>query len=311
MASGFSMDREAATSGTFERQASAFRRWVAADGSTDFPVETGRYHLYICWACPWAHRTAIGRRVMGLEDAIGMSAVDPIRDARGWRFSGGEYVDPVNGFEFLAEAYAATDPDFDGRVSTPVLWDTETARIVNNESGDILRMLVTDFAAVAEHPVELHPTDLAGAIDALEAELYDGLNNAVYRAGFATSQAAYETDARRVFATLDRLDARLTGSRYLLGEGITEADWRAFTTLVRFDAVYATHFKCNVRRIVDYPALWGYTRDLYQQPGIAETVRMDEIKAHYYRTHPMINPSGIVPIGPELDFTAPHGRDAL
>jgi putative glutathione S-transferase len=302
------MGREASSSGAFERQASAFRQWVSADGSTDFPVEAGRYHLYICWACPWAHRTAIARRLMGLEDAIGMTAVNPIRDARGWRFTGGEYTDPLNGFEFLAQAYTATDPAFDGRVSTPVLWDRETGRIVNNESGDILRMLGTVFAPVAEHPVELYPAAQAQAIDRIEAELYEGLNNAVYRAGFATSQAAYETDARRVFATLERLEERLTGSRYLLGDAITEADWRAFTTLVRFDAVYYLHFKCNLRRIVDLPAVWGYTRDLYQQPGIADTVRMDEIKAHYYGTHPMINPTGIVPIGPELDFSAPHGR---
>jgi putative glutathione S-transferase len=304
----FSIGSEAASSGAFERQASAFRQWVSADGSTEFALEPGRYHLYICWACPWAHRTAIGRTLMGLEDVIGMTAVDPIRDERGWRFSGGEYTDPLNGFAFLAQAYAATDPAFDGRVSTPVLWDRETGRIVNNESGDILRMLGTVFAELAAHPVELYPAAQAEAIDRVEAELYDGLNNAVYRAGFATSQAAYEADARRVFATLERLEQRLAGSRYLMGDAITEADWRAFTTLVRFDAVYYLHFKCNLRRIVDLPAVWGYTRELYQRPGIAETVRMDEIKAHYYGTHPMINPTGIVPIGPELDLSAPHGR---
>jgi putative glutathione S-transferase len=290
-----------ARAGTFERQASVFRDRVPA-------VEPGRYHLYICWACPWAHRTAIGRLVMGLEDAIGLTAVDPIRDERGWRFSGGEYADPLNGFEFLSEAYAATDPAFRGRVSTPVLWDREARRIVNNESGDILRMLATDFAPLAEHPVALYPAALGERIDRVEQELYDGLNNAVYRAGFATTQEAYEDDARRVFATLDVLEHRLRESRFLMGDAITEVDWRAFTTLVRFDSVYFSHFKCNLRRIVDLPALWGYTRDLYQQPGIAATVRMDEIKAHYYRTHPSINPTRIVPIGPELDFSAPHGR---
>jgi putative glutathione S-transferase len=290
-----------ARTGTFERQASAFRDRVPA-------VEAGRYHLYISWACPWAHRTAIGRLVMGLDDAVGLTAVDPIRDERGWRFSGGEYRDPLNGFEFLAEAYAATDPAFAGRVSTPVLWDRETERIVNNESGDILRMLVTDFAPLGEHPADLYPAALAESIDRVEQDLYDGLNNAVYRAGFATTQDAYADDARRVFATLDLLEHRLSESRYLMGDAITEVDWRAFTTLVRFDSVYYSHFKCNVRRIVDYPELWGYTRELYQQPGIAATVRMDEIKAHYYRTHPSINPTGIVPIGPELDFSAPHGR---
>jgi glutathionyl-hydroquinone reductase len=290
-----------ARAGTFERQASVFRDRVPA-------VEPGRYHLYISWACPWAHRTAIGRVVMGLEGVVGLSAVDPIRGGRGWRFTGGEYRDPLNGFEFLSEAYAATDPAFRGRVSTPVLWDRETGRIVNNESGDILRMLVTDFAPLAEHPVDLYPPALAERIDRVEQDLYDGLNNAVYRAGFATTQEAYEDDARRVFATLDLLEHRLSQSRYLMGDAITEVDWRAFTTLVRFDSVYYSHFKCNVRRIVDYPALWGYARDLYQQPGIAATVRMDEIKAHYYRTHPSINPTGIVPIGPELDFSGPHGR---
>jgi glutathionyl-hydroquinone reductase len=230
----------AARAGTFERQASVFRDRVGS-------VDPGRYHLYISWACPWAHRTAIGRVLMGLEDAIGLTAVDPIRDERGWRFTGGEYTDPL-------------------------------------------------------------PAALAERIDRVEQDPYDGLNNAVYRAGFATTQAAYEDDARRVFATLDVIEHRLTGSRYLMGDRITEVDWRAFTTLVRFDSVYYSHFKCNVRRIVDYPALWGYTRDLYQQPGIAETVRMDEIKAHYYGTHPSINPTGIVPIGPELDFSAPHDR---
>jgi putative glutathione S-transferase len=290
-----------ARAGTFERQASVFRDRVPA-------VEPGRYHLYICWACPWAHRTAIGRLVMGLEDAIGLTAVDPIRDERGWRFSGGEYADPLNGFEFLSEAYAATDSAFRGRVSTPVLWDREARRIVNNESGDILRMLATDFVPLAEHPVALYPAALGERIDRVEQELYDGLNNAVYRAGFATTQEAYEDDARRVFATLDVLEHRLRESRFLMGDAITEVDWRAFTTLVRFDSVYFSHFKCNLRRIVDLPALWGYTRDLYQQPGIAATVRMDEIKAHYYRTHPSINPTRIVPIGPELDFSAPHGR---
>jgi glutathionyl-hydroquinone reductase len=303
---------ETMISGRFERQASVFRDWVTADGSTPYAVEPGRYHLYISWACPWAHRTTIGRHVMGLEAAIGLSVVDPIRDQRGWRFTGGEYTDPVNGFEFLADAYHATQPGYEARVSTPVLWDKETGRSVNNESGDILRMLGTAFAPLAEHPVELYPDALAERIDQVEEELYHGLNNAVYRAGFATSQEAYEDDARRVFAMLDVLEHRLRGSRYLMGPAITEVDWRAFTTLVRFDAVYHTHFKCNLRRVVDLPAVWGYTRDLYQQPGIAETVRMDEIKAHYYRTHGSINPSGIVPIGPDLDVTAPqHGRDAL
>jgi putative glutathione S-transferase len=299
------------STGSFERQASAFREWITADGSSGLPAEAGRYHLYVCWACPWAHRTAIVRRVMGLEHVIGLSAVDPIRDGRGWRFSGGEYTDPVNGHSFLSEAYLATDPRYDGRVTTPALWDKETGRVVSNESADIIRMLETEFADLAEHPADLYPVPLRAAVDRMGEALYDGLNNAVYQAGFASTQEAYEDAARRVFATLDSLEETLTGQRYLLGSQITEVDWRAFTTLVRFDAAYHGHFKCNLRRLADYPALSAYTRDLYQQPGIAETVRLDEIKRHYYGTHASVNPSGIVPIGPELDFSAPHGRDAL
>jgi putative glutathione S-transferase len=297
--------------GAFERPASVFRDRVTADGASGFPVEAGRYHLYVSWACPWAHRTVIARWLMGLEDAIGLSVVDPVRDSRGWAFTGGEYVDDVNGFAFLAEAYDAADPSYDGRVSVPVLWDKETGRIVNNESGDITRMLVTDFAEIAEHPVDLYPEPLRDEIDALEEEIYAGVNNAVYEAGFATRQDAYEEAAHRVFAALDRLEERLTRQRFLLGPAITEADWRLFTTLVRFDPVYHYHFKCNLRRVSDYPALWGYVRDLVQQPGIAATVRFDEIRRHYYGTHPSVNPHGIVPIGPELDFGAPHGREAL
>jgi putative glutathione S-transferase len=290
-------------SGTFQRQPSTFRDRVAP--------EAGRYHLYVSWACPWAHRTIIVRDQMGLEDAIGMSVVDPLRDERGWAFTGGEYADVVNGFRYLSEAYIATDPSYGGRTSVPVLWDQETGRIANNESGDIVRMLVTDFAELAEHPVDLYPEGLRDEIDALEDEIYDGLNNAVYQAGFATTQEAYEEAARRVFATLDRLEERLTSQRFLFGATITEADWRLFTTLVRFDPVYHHHFKCNLRRLSDHRALWGYVRDLYQQPGVAETVRFDEIRRHYYGTHPSINPHGIVPIGPELDFAAPHGRESL
>ena len=280
--------------GRFERLPSTIRGGVEP--------AAGRYHLYVSWACPWAHRTIIGRRVMGLEEAIGMSVVDPIRDERGWAFTGGEHVDDVNGFAYLGEAYAATDPDYDGRISVPVLWDKETGRIANNESGDILRMLATDFAPLAEHPVDLYPEGSRAEIDALEDEIYAGLNNAVYEAGFATAQGAYEEAARRVFATLDRLEERLSSRRYLLGAAITEADWRLFTTLVRFDAVYHHHFKCNLRRLSDYPVLSAYLRDLYGQPGIAETVRLDDIRAHYYGTHPQINPHRILPIGPELDF---------
>jgi len=253
----------------------------------------------------------IGRRLKGLEDVIGLSVVDPIRDERGWAFTGGEYVDHVNGFSFLSEAYAASDPEYDGRFSVPVLWDTETGRIVSNESADILRMLGSNFGSLADARVELYPEAQRAEIDELNARIYDTVNNAVYKAGFSTSQAVYEQEVRELFATLDKLDARLASRRFLFGAEPVETDWRLFTTLVRFDAVYAVHFKCSIRRVVDYPNLWPYLRDLYGQPGIAETVRMDEIRAHYYRTHPMINPSGLVALAPDEDFGAPHGRERL
>ncbi len=310
-ASPFSLGAEGATDGSFQRQESRFRDWVSADGSTAFPAEAGRYHLYVSWACPWAHRTVIGRRLKGLGDAIGLSVVDPIRDERGWAFTGGEYVDHANGFRFLSEAYAASDPEYEGRFSVPVLWDTESGRIVSNESGDILRMLDSGFGALADGGVDLRPEAQREEIDALNAHVYDTVNNAVYKAGFSTSQAAYEQEVRGLFATLDELDARLAPRRFLFGGTPVETDWRLFTTLVRFDAVYAIHFKCSLRRVVDYANLWPYLRDLYQQPGIAETVRLEEIRAHYYRTHPMINPSGLVALAPDEDFDAPHGRERL
>jgi len=307
----FSLGAESATDGSFQRQESRFRGSVSADGSTAFPAAAGRYHLYVSWACPWAHRTVIGRRLKGLDDVIGLSVVDPIRDERGWAFTGGEYVDRVNGFAFLSEAYAASDPGYDGRFSVPVLWDTETRRIVSNESADILRMLGSGFGSLADERVDLRPKAHRGEIDELNERVYDTVNNAVYKAGFSSSQAVYEQEVRGLFATLDELDARLTSRRFLFGEAPVETDWRLFTTLVRFDAVYAIHFKCSIRRVVDYSNLWPYLRDLYQQPGIAETVRLDEIRAHYYRTHPMINPSGLVALAPEEDFSAPHGRERL
>jgi len=309
--SAFSLGAESAGDGSFQRQESRFGDWVSADGSTAFPAVAGRYHLYVSWACPWAHRTVIGRRLKGLEDVIGLSVVDPIRDERGWAFTGGEYVDHVNGFSFLSEAYAASDPEYDGRFSVPVLWDTETGRIVSNESADILRMLGSNFGSLADARVELYPEAQRAEIDELNARIYDTVNNAVYKAGFSTSQAVYEQEVRELFATLDELDARLASRRFLFGEEPVETDWRLFTTLVRFDAVYAVHFKCSIRRVVDYPNLWPYLRDLYGQPGIAETVRLDEIRAHYYRTHPMINPSGLVALAPDEDFGAPHGRERL
>jgi putative glutathione S-transferase len=304
----FSLGRESADDGSFRRQDSRFRGWVGEDG---LPLAAGRYHLYVARACPWAHRAIIARRLMGLESAISISYLDPRRDQRGWAFSGGGYEDPVNGFRFLAQAYRATDPGYEDRVSVPVLWDRETGQIVNNESADILRMLGTVFAPLAEHPVELYPATLAGEIDALGQRIYDELNNAVYKAGFAGRQEVYEQEVRTIFSMLDELDARLATRRFLFGAAPVETDWRLFTTLVRFDAVYHVHFKCCVRKVAEYPHLWPYLRDLYQWPGIAETVDFDEIRAHYYGTHPMINPSGLIAVAPALDFGAPPGRESL
>jgi putative glutathione S-transferase len=304
----FSLGRERGDDGSFQRQQSTFRHYVSADGSTGFPLQRERYHLYVARACPWAHRTLIGRRLMGLGDAIGVSFVSPLRDERGWKFSGGEYTDPINGFGYLHEAYLAADPGYEARVTVPVLWDRERATIVCNESADILRMLSTVFAPLAEHPVELYPEPLRDELDALNAHIYETVNNAVYKAGFATRQDVYEREVAALFATLDELDARLASRRFLFGEQPLETDWRLFTTLVRFDAVYQIHFKCSVRKLAEYEHLWPYTRDLYQWPGIAETVSFDEIRAHYYRTHPMINPSGLVAVMPAVDFALPAGR---
>jgi glutathionyl-hydroquinone reductase len=300
-----------ATSDRFERPASRFRDLVSADGSTGYPAQAGRYHLYVSWACPWAHRTVIGRMLKGLEDVIGLSVADPIRDERSWRFTGGEYSDPINLFEFLGEAYDATDAGYDGRISVPVLWDKESGRVVNNESGDILRMFSTAFADLGTDDVDLYPAEHRTQIDTLNARIYETVNNGVYAAGFSRDQEFYEETVARMFATLDHLDERLATRRYLFGDDPVETDWRLFTTLVRFDAVYNIHFKCSVKRIVDYPNLWPYARDLYALPGIAETVRFDEIRAHYYRTHPKINPSGIVAVRPAGDWNAPHGRERL
>jgi glutathionyl-hydroquinone reductase len=304
----FQLGRELSEDGCFVRQVSAFRRWVTADGSSGFPAAAGRYHLYVSLACPWSQRTAIGRLLIGLERAIPVSYLDPYRDGRGWSFSGGEFVDHANGFSFLKEAYLATDPSFDDRVTLPVLWDTETRQIVTNESGELLRMLGNEFDAFAEHDVDLYPAPHRAEIDALNERIYDHVNNGVYEAGFSQNQAAYEKACAGVFTVLDELEERLASSRYLVSDSPTEADWRLFPTLVRFDTVYYQHFKCNVRRIVDYPNLWGYARDLYQLPGIASTVDMAQIKRHYFTTHDMINPSRLIPLGPEIDWAAPHGR---
>jgi putative glutathione S-transferase len=304
----FSPGGEAGDDGSFQRQESSFRNFVSADGSTGFPVEAGRYHVYVARACPWAHRTLIARRLMGLEVAIGVSFVNPLRDDRGWAFTGGPYDDPVNGFRYLSEACAAADPGYPDRVSVPVLWDKELGTIVNNESEDILRMLGTVFTPLAEHPVSLYPDQLRGEIDALNAHIYDTVNNAVYKAGFATRKEVYEREVATLFATLDELDAQLADRRFLFGADPVETDWRLFTTLVRFDAIYQIHFKCSLRKLIEYENLWPYARDLYQWPGVAETVDFDEIRAHYYGTHPMINPSGLIAVQPAASFDEPAGR---
>jgi glutathionyl-hydroquinone reductase len=307
-AGALSLGAESGDDGAFKRQDSTFRGWVSDDGSTEFGVAAGRYHLYVARACPWAHRTLIGRMLMGLEDAISVSFVNPLRDERGWAFTGDGFDDPVNGFRFLSEAYDAADPAYEGRVSVPVLWDRERATIVNNESEDILRMLSTVFAPLAAHPVDLVPSGLRSEIDALNQHIYDTVNNAVYKAGFARRQDVYESEVRGLFSTLDELDARLADRRFLFGDEPLETDWRLFTTLVRFDAVYQIHFKCSLRKLAEYSSLWPYARDLYQWPGVADTVSFDEIRAHYYRTHPMINPSGLVAVMPAGDWSEPPGR---
>jgi putative glutathione S-transferase len=293
-----------ADDGAFHRQDSTFRDEVPE-------AEAGRYHLYVSWACPWAHRTIIGRRLKGLEAAISIDVVDPYRDDAGWTFSGGEFTDSVNGFHRLSEAYEATVTGYEARVSVPVLWDKEENRIVNNESGDILRMLDTVFQPLATTDTVLVPEALRDDIDELNDRLYDNVNNAVYKAGFARRQEVYEREVVGIFDMLDELDERLAERRFLFGDAPVETDWRFFTTLVRFDAVYAIHFKCSLQRITEYEHLWPYLRDLYQWPGIAETVRFDQIRAHYYGTHPSINPNGILGLQPRGDFTAPHGRERL
>jgi len=306
---------EEAEDGAFKRQEDAFRQWVTTDGSSIFPPVAGRYHLYISLACPWAHRTLIVRKLLGLESAIGVTVVDPVRDERGWAFRDGpgHSQDRINGFKFLSEAYAASSyTEVKGRVTVPVLWDTETKRIVNNSEDDICRMLADSFSeASTEANVDLFPESISSEQAALSRYIYEKVNNGVYEAGFASTQYAYEQGVQGVFEALDKLDLRLAGQRYLFGSKYVESDWRLFCTLVRFDAVYHGHFKCNVRLIKNYPSLSGYLRDLYQTPGIAETVNFDHIKRHYYVTHDDINPTRIVPVGPDLSWLEePHGRDA-
>ena len=305
--------------GRFVRQDAGFRNWVTADGTPGltgtggFKAAAGRYHLYVSLACPWAHRTLIVRRLKNLEDKISLTIVDPLMLTEGWTIDGnfpGTSPDNVNGKTRMHEIYSLAKPDYTGRVTVPVLWDKQQATIVSNESADIIRMMNSGFNAIdgVNAALDLYPEELRDQINAINAAVYDHVNNGVYKSGFATTQAAYDEAVTALFEELDALDARLSKQRYLAGEQITEADWRLFTTLIRFDAVYHGHFKCNLRRIADYPNLSNYTRELYQVAGVAETLNFDHIKHHYYASHRMINPSGIVPKGPLQDFSAPHDR---
>lgn len=292
--------------GEFRRQDSRFRDTITADGKSGFKAEAGRYHLYVSLACPWAHRTLIFRELKQLQDIISVSVVDPLMLSNGW-----EVNDPLHGFDFMYQLYLKADPSYEGRVTVPVLWDKHTNTIVNNESSEILRMLNTEFNHLSGNSVDYYPPALQQEIDVINDRIYHSVNNGVYKAGFATSQDAYEKAVAELFETLDMLDQRLSTQRYLLGNTQTEADWRLFTTLIRFDAVYFGHFKTNRRAIKDYPALSAYVRDLYQETGIANTVDFDHIKQHYYGSHPSINPSGVVPVGDGNDFSAAHGRNTL
>jgi glutathionyl-hydroquinone reductase len=298
--------------GTFVRQKYTIRDRITADGSSGFPAEPGRYHLYVSLACPWAHRAIIVRRLLGLESVISMSVVDPIRDERGWAFREGDGhgPDPVNGFRFLSEAYLVTDPDYTGRYTVPCIWDRVRGRLVTNNFPDITLDLETQFTEFHRPGApDLYPEHLRPRIDEVAELVYREVNNGVYRAGLATRQEAYERAVTSLFDRLDWLEARLGSQRYLVGDSITEADVRLFPTLARFDLVYHGHFKCNLRRLVDYPNLWAYTRDLFQNAGFGETLNVDHIKRHYYITHDRINPNGIVPLGPILDWSEPHGRE--
>lgn len=304
---------ETTSEGEFVRQRYTIRDRITADGSSGFPADAGRYHLYVSLACPWAHRSIIVRRLLGLEDIISMSVVDPIRDERGWAFRDGPGYshDPVNGFSFLSEAYLRTDPNYRGRYTVPCIWDRKTGRLVTNNFPEITIMLETEFRAFQRTPLDLYPVDLRPEIDAINEVVYHEVNDGVYRAGFAMSQEAYEGAFDALFSRLDWLENRLSTRRYLVGSHPTEADIHLYPTLARFDAVYYNHFKCNLRRLVDYPNVWAHARDLYQRPAFGETTNFDQIKRHYYGTHPNINPTGIVPKGPAMNWNEPHGRDAL
>lgn len=302
------------TGGRFERSKSQFRNWITATGEPGptgqggFPAESGRYHLYISYACPWAHRTLIFRRLKGLTEHISYSVVKPEMLSNGWEFGQGEQADPLYGHDFAYQLYTRADPNYTGRVTVPILWDKQQETIVSNESADIIRMFNSAFNELTGDTQDFYPKPLREAIEEVNDTVYHTVNNGVYKAGFATTQVAYEEAFDALFASLDQLEQRLAGQRYLAGDQLTEADWRLFTTLVRFDAVYVGHFKTNRNRIIDFPNLWNYVRELYQYPGVAETVRMDHIKTHYYVSHDMINPTQVVPKGPDIDFMAPHDR---
>lgn len=302
-----------ADGGEFQRQETDFRDWIQDEADSPYPPEPGRYHLYISRACPWAHGTALVRRLEGLEDIISMDIVDPYRESKGWRFTPekeGCTADTVNGFDYLYQVYEAADSDFSDHVSVPVLWDRQRETIVNNESIDIMRMLDSAFTQFG-NGVSLNPRDRRSEIDRIVDDIYESINNGVYRAGFARTQDAYERAVSTLFDAFDHWDGVLADQRYLVGPRLTLADLRLFATLVRFDQVYHTHFKCNKRFVNQYDNLWPYLRDIYQTPGVAQTVNMDHIKEHYYTTHPDLNPTQIIAVGPDLDFTAPHDRDRL
>lgn len=299
------------TAGEFVRQESQFRRFVTVDGASGFRAEPGRYHLYVSLACPWAHRTIIYQKLKQLEEVISMSIVDPVMSNQGWTFTDGVGCTPdsVNGSTYLHQVYTRTLPDYSGRVTVPVLWDKQTKTIVNNESSEIIRMLNNEFNAFTGVQTDFYPAALRKDIDAINVFVYEHINNGVYKAGFAGNQQVYECAVKRLFDALDDIEARLERMRYLLGDTITEADWRLLPTLLRFDSVYVTHFKCSLKRIADYPNLSNYVRDLYQQPNVAQTVNLDHIKRHYFLSHRHLNPSGIVPLGPMVDFDLAHDRD--
>lgn len=298
------------TGGRFVRQESVFRDRIAADRSTRFSPESGRYHLIVSHACPWAHRTLIYRRLKGLEPHLSLSVVNPLMLENGWTFEDGPGVvpDPILNASYLHQIYTHAKPDYTGRVTVPVLWDLKHETIVNNESAEIIRFFDREFDAIGAGGPHFCPPELEDQIDEINAFVYERINNGVYRAGFATTQEAYDEAVAALFEGLNEVEQRLSSNRYLLGDQMTEADWRLFTTMIRFDQVYAGHFKCNLRRLVDYPNLWGWTRELYQVPGVAGTVHFDHIKDHYYRSHGSINPSGVVPAGPVIDFDEPHRR---